>query len=70
MSRMLQVRRHTKYNKLLIITIGHQNTLASLDDDGVYLLDEGNHTDNGGHDGDGVMRIIMGNVKREAILWF
>ena len=53
MSRMLQVRRHTKYNKLLIITIGHQNTLASLDDDRVYLLDEGHHTDDGGHDGDG-----------------
>ena len=42
---MLRVRRHTKYNKLLIITIGHQNTLASLDDDRVYLLDEGHHTD-------------------------
>ena len=38
---------------LLIITIGHHNTLASLDDDGVYLMDEGHHTDNGGHDGDG-----------------
>ena len=70
MSRMLQVRRHTKYNKLLIITIGHQNTLASLDDDGVYLLDEGHHTDDGGHDGMGVMRIIVGNVMREVILWF
>ena len=53
MSRMLQVRIHTKYNKLLIITIGHQSTLASLDDDRVYLLDEGHHTDDGGHDGDG-----------------
>ena len=40
-----------KYNKLLIITIGHQNTLASLEDDGVYVLDEGHHTDDGGHDG-------------------
>ena len=54
MSRMLQVRRHTKYNKLLIITIGHQNTLANLDDDEVYLLGEGHRTDDGGHDGDGV----------------
>ena len=27
--------------------------MASLDDDGVYLLDEGHHTDDGGHDGDG-----------------
>ena len=50
MSRMLQVRRHSKYNKLLIITIGHQNTLASLHDDRVYLLDEGHHTDDGGHE--------------------
>ena len=72
MSRMLQVRRLSKYNKLLIITICHQNTLASLDDDGVYFLDEGHHTDDGGQVmmGMGVMKIIVGNVMREAILWF
>ena len=42
--------------------------LASLEDDGVYLMDEGHRTDDGGHDGMGVMRITVGNVKREAIL--